>query len=78
MFKHDPRVILAEGVGFEPTIPIRYTGFQDRRNRPLCHPSSSVFEHEIEFPEAKSPRFDIPAPFWSLLERSPATVRCFI
>ena len=30
---------LAEGVGFEPTIPIRYNGFQDRRIRPLCHPS---------------------------------------
>ena len=30
----------AEGVGFEPTVPIaRDSGFQDRRIRPLCHPS---------------------------------------
>jgi site-specific DNA recombinase len=36
-------VFMAEGVGFEPTI--RRTpdnGFQDRRIRPLCHPSGSA------------------------------------
>lgn len=31
---------VAEGVGVEPTIPVRYDGFQDRCNRPLCHPSA--------------------------------------
>ncbi len=31
---------LAEGVGFEPTVPIaRDSGFQDRPVRPLRHPS---------------------------------------
>ena len=29
--------MLAERAGFEPAIPIRYTGFRDRRIRPLCH-----------------------------------------
>lgn len=30
----------AEGVGFEPTRPRKGpNGFQDRRIRPLCHPS---------------------------------------
>ena len=31
-------------VGFEPTTPrlqITYNGFQDRRNRPLCHLSKA-------------------------------------
>lgn len=32
--------ISAEGVGFEPTRPYKGpNGFQDRRIRPLCHPS---------------------------------------
>ena len=30
---------LAEGVGFEPTNPLGVSGFQDRRLRPLGHPS---------------------------------------
>ena len=30
---------LAEGVGFEPTRPFGSNGFQDRRYRPLSHPS---------------------------------------
>ena len=30
-------------MGFEPTVPIRHNGFQDRRIRPLCHPSSWAF-----------------------------------
>ena len=31
---------MAEGAGFEPAIRLKaYNGFQDRRNRPLCHPS---------------------------------------
>ena len=30
----------AEGVGFEPTR-LAPSGFQDRRNRPLCHPSAA-------------------------------------
>ena len=29
----------AEGVGFEPTVPIRHNGFRDRPIRPLSHPS---------------------------------------
>ena len=35
-----PRRAGAEGVGFEPTEPVaRLNGFQDRRLRPLGHPS---------------------------------------
>ena len=30
---------LAEGEGFEPPVGRAHNGFQDRRNRPLCHPS---------------------------------------
>ena len=33
-------VMLAEGVGFEPTDHLGGSGFQDRRIRPLCHPSA--------------------------------------
>ena len=32
---------LAEGVGFEPTV-LSHNGFQDRRLKPLGHPSMSV------------------------------------
>ena len=32
---------MAEGVGFEPTIPRGDSGFQDRRHRPLGHPSAT-------------------------------------
>src|SRR4030095_11994878 len=33
-------LVLAEGVGFEPTVRKNpYTGFRIRRIRPLCHPS---------------------------------------
>ena len=31
--------ILAEGVGFEPTVPFGITGFQDQLLKPLGHPS---------------------------------------
>ena len=31
---------VAEGVGFEPTVPIRHNGFRDRPVRPLRHPSA--------------------------------------
>lgn len=32
--------ILAEGVGFEPTVPAnRHGGFQDHCHKPLGHPS---------------------------------------
>ncbi len=31
----------AEGVGFEPTVPIGHNGFRDRPIRPLSHPSRS-------------------------------------
>jgi hypothetical protein len=34
----------AEGVGFEPTMTLpRHSGFQDRRTRPLCEPSTCKF-----------------------------------
>ena len=33
-------VMLAEGVEFEPTDHLGVSGFQDRRIRPLCHPSA--------------------------------------
>ncbi len=33
--------LMAEGVGFEPTVRLTTdNGFQDRRIRPLCHPSA--------------------------------------
>lgn len=31
---------MAEGVGFEPTDTRGINGFQDRRHRPLSHPSA--------------------------------------
>ncbi len=34
---------LAEGEGFEPPKVLSLNGFQDRRDRPLCHPSSFFF-----------------------------------
>ena len=30
---------MAEGVGFEPTVPCGITGFQDQLLKPLGHPS---------------------------------------
>ena len=39
---------LAEGVGFEPTRQVTPpSGFQDRRDRPLCHPSGSNYTVEV-------------------------------
>ena len=36
-----PKTLLgSEREGFEPPIPKRYNGFQDRRVRPLCHRSN--------------------------------------
>lgn len=32
--------VLAEGEGFEPRTPHDVNGFQDRRIKPLCHPSA--------------------------------------
>ena len=32
---------MAEGEGFEPPKVFSLSGFQDRRDRPLCHPSGS-------------------------------------
>ena len=35
--------LLAEEVGFEPTVPVtRYGGFQDRCLKPLGHPSGML------------------------------------
>ena len=31
--------LMAEGVGFEPTVPFGITGFQDQLLKPLGHPS---------------------------------------
>ena len=37
---------LAEGVGFEPTVPGKgYNGFRDRPDRPLRHPSAQRPRH---------------------------------
>ena len=38
---HNPKCkhYLAEGVGFEPTVPCEITGFQDQLLKPLGHPS---------------------------------------
>jgi hypothetical protein len=36
-----PFLVVAEGVGFEPTV-LSYNGFQDRRLKPLGHPSEFV------------------------------------
>src|ERR1700740_3124293 len=36
-----PGELLAERVGFEPT-DLSVSGFQDRRNRPLCHLSDAI------------------------------------
>jgi hypothetical protein len=33
---------LAEGEGFEPPVPFGNSGFQDRRLKPLGHPSSKI------------------------------------
>ena len=30
---------MAEGEGFEPPVPVRHAGFQDRFFKPLRHPS---------------------------------------
>ena len=32
---------VAEGVGFEPTVPCGITGFQDQLLKPLGHPSNA-------------------------------------
>jgi hypothetical protein len=32
---------MAEGEGFEPPKVFSLSGFQDRRDRPLCHPSGA-------------------------------------
>ena len=33
---------MAEGEGFEPPRVFSPNGFQDRRDRPLCHPSAGM------------------------------------
>ena len=35
--------IMAERVGFEPTVRCRITGFQDRLLKPLGHPSAKYY-----------------------------------
>ena len=32
---------MAAGVGFEPTDAINVNDFQDRHNKPLCHPAKT-------------------------------------
>jgi hypothetical protein len=34
--------MLADGVGFEPTVSITHAGFQDRCLKPLGHPSITI------------------------------------
>ncbi len=41
------RSSLAEGVGFEPTV-LSYNGFQDRRLKPLGHPSEGFSLYHLE------------------------------
>ena len=50
-------IVLAERAGFEPAIPIRYTGFRGRRIRPLCHLSAPGNQHIPVIPplQGKSP-----------------------
>ncbi len=46
---HLPRslvTLLAEGEGFEPPVAQRHSGFQDRRLRPLGHPSRTSHAQE--------------------------------
>ena len=38
---------MAVGVGFEPTVPIRYNGFRDRPIQPLSHPTVKV-QHTVK------------------------------
>ena len=41
-------VSVAEGEGFEPSIPqVRDNGFQDRRHRPLGHPSVDSVQQDV-------------------------------
>ncbi len=35
-------MVMAVGVGFEPTDPVRINGFQDRHVRPLRHPTVTL------------------------------------
>ena len=37
-------IAMAEGVGFEPTVPFGITGFQDQLLKPLGHPSIVVIQ----------------------------------
>ena len=40
-------LMVAEGVGFEPTVPIRHNGFRDRPIQPLSHPTVKV-QHTVK------------------------------
>ncbi len=50
---------MAEGVGFEPTV-LSYNGFQDRRLKPLGHPSTS--DEYIPFQESTVNTLLVPHP----------------
>ena len=43
--KHSNYFILAERVGFEPTVPLSITGFQDQLLKPLGHLSRLMVTH---------------------------------
>ena len=61
----------AEGVGFEPTRPVAGpTGFQDRRLRPLGHPSDREYRRPVY---NHLNRFEIPHCYPSKVARSPPT-----
>ena len=47
---------MAEGVGFEPTVPIRHNGFRDRPIRPLWHPSADGAADRTRRPDARQDR----------------------
>ena len=49
---------VAEGVGFEPTV-LSYNGFQDRRLKPLGHPSflpGTLVDAKIHHPVSRAER----------------------
>jgi hypothetical protein len=66
---------MAEGVGFEPTEGVTLNGFQDRRFRPLSHPSifDLIFISNIMpldgqhfYPPTKSPSMKSNSPSFAL------------
>ena len=51
-------LLLAEGEGFEPPKAFSLSGFQDRRDRPLCHPSGFLALFQLAGREGLEPPTD--------------------